>query len=96
MVSRRRRKSESGQATTEYIILVAIIALAVISVKQALYRANVADRMMGNRSAVTQYQAAYKYGHPKAKGFDEGAPEHHPRFDTGGTNFRIFIRQAGP
>lgn len=92
----KRKLNQSGQATTEYILIVFFIAVAAVTVNAFLKRANVASRLMGNKSSLTQFQAAYKYGHPKAKGFDEGGPEYHPRFDSGGTNFRLFIRQAGP
>jgi hypothetical protein len=39
---------------------------------------------------VGSYANVYKYGHPRAKGFDEGTPENHPRAVTDG-RVRLFI-----
>jgi hypothetical protein len=42
-----------------------------------------------------EFARIYQYGHPKAKGFEDGSPEWHPRWvgAQGDTNFRIFIVQ---
>lgn len=45
----------------------------------------------------TDFARAYQYGHPKARGWDEGGePDYHPRATVpDGRNFRIFHYYGG-
>ena len=85
-----RRADQSGQAVTEYIMLVAILTSMFLLLM----------RMLGDKAIamhwITPIQkdfvAAYKYGHPQASGYDEPqGPYKHPRAAEGGTNYRIFF-----
>ena len=85
-------QSERGQAITEYLLLVSVIVSAALLVMRAFNRANVQGLLM--KPLQGPFAAAYQYGHPQAKGNDNGqSPEKHPRFDDGG-NFRIFLHRA--
>ena len=85
-----KRKNESGQAIIEYVLLLAIIATAFLVASRGLGKLGIADKL--TRPVKQDFAAAYRYGHPKAKGSDEGGFELHPRaIAGGGNNFRIFI-----
>lgn len=84
-------KRESGQATLEYVLLLTIVVSFFMIVSQGLERLGLADKLL---KPITQdFAYAYKYGHPDARGYDEGDPKMHPRIDTKG-NFRIFINPS--
>jgi hypothetical protein len=80
--------SQSGQAITEYILLLAIVATSFILLSLGIGRMGVAQKL--TQALVGPFAATYRYGHPKAKGFDDGGPSMHP-MASGGNNFRIFI-----
>lgn len=84
-------RDERGQAVTEYILLLAIIAAGFLAVGQGLSRVGIAQKLL--KPINEDFARAYRYGHPKAKGFDDGGPEYHPRIytGTGSTNFRMFM-----
>ncbi len=88
MVKRRRRSDERGQAITEYILMMSIIAGMAIAVSKALAGLGIADRLM--KPIKQDFAAAYRYGHVKAKGYDDGGPEMLPR-GPAPANFRLFI-----
>jgi hypothetical protein len=82
--------NQSGQATLEYILLIAAIVTGVMLVSQKLSDLNLAARLTA--PVTGSFAKTYRYGHPKAKGYDDGGPQYHPRAtDKGGNNFRIFI-----
>lgn len=74
---------------TEYILLIAIIATGIMIVMQGLTRIGISQKLM--RPLTQEFAATYRYGHPKARGFEEGSPQYHPRITRGNNNFRIFI-----
>ena len=80
--------NESGQAATEYILILTIIVSFYMGLMTVVDKVNLAERLSG--PIVGSYAATYKYGNPKAKGFDEGTPENHPRAVIGG-KVRLFI-----
>jgi Flp pilus assembly pilin Flp len=80
--------NQSGQAVTEYIMLLAIIVVVFLSVLQGIERLGLMTRLM--RPLQGDFARTYQYGHPQAKGFDDGGPEKHPRA-RGGDNFRLFM-----
>jgi hypothetical protein len=81
-------REESGQATIEYVLVLSVVIAAYMAVVAMVDRARLAERLMA--PIVGSYAKVYKYGHPKAKGFDEGTPENHPRAVVDG-RVRLFI-----
>jgi Flp pilus assembly pilin Flp len=86
-----RIRNEEGQAVTEYVLMLAAIVSLYLLMTAGLVRIGLAKRLM--TPLTTQFAAVYRYGHPKAKGFDDGGPEYHPRAmsSSGQNNFRLFI-----
>jgi hypothetical protein len=84
-------KEEEGQAVTEYILMMASIVSLYLLLTAGLVRIGLAKKLM--RPLTEQFAATYQYGHPKAKGYDNGGPEFHPRAvsSSGQNNFRIFF-----
>lgn len=81
-------RNESGQAVTEYVLILGIIVLFYGALMSVVEKMNLAERLAA--PIVGSYARTYKYGNPKAKGFDEGTPENHPRAVIGG-KVRLFI-----
>ncbi len=84
-------KNNQGQAMIEYVLMMAIILGIYLGVSKGISRLGL-DKKITN-SITTTFSAAYRYGHVKAKGYDDGGPAYHPRADTGGgnNNFRVFF-----
>ena len=81
-------RRDSGQAVIEYILLLAIIVFIYTLVLNHLTDSNGWAQM---KKPLTQdYAFTYRYGHPEARGQEDGGPklipqQHDPQ------NFRIFI-----
>jgi len=90
-------KSEQGQGTIEYILILAAIATFALVISKGLKKFDLARRL--SAPLTEDFRYAYQYGHPKSRGYDDGGPKKHPRAsrkDGGGgsgdeANFRIFI-----
>jgi len=83
-----------GQAVLEYLILVSTVVAAYLMVAQGLAKIGLMQVLM--RPIANDFAMAYKYGNVKAKGYDEGTPQNHPRIDDHGPgDFRIFINPKG-
>jgi hypothetical protein len=84
----RGSRGQRGQAITEYILLLTVILIIFLGVLRVLKEqdifASVAEPVNGD------FASAYKYGHPKAKGYDEGKPINHPRIEDA-ENFRLYL-----
>ena len=81
---------EQGQGTVEYLLLLGTIAFGVVLVMGKLGDMRLAAHL--STPITDPFAKTYRYGHPKAKGWDDGGPEYHPRAtDKGSNNFRIFI-----
>jgi hypothetical protein len=91
--ARLRPRRDSGQATIEYVLLIATVVSFYLIVLRGLGRIGVSSRVAGPITG--EFARAYRYGHPKAKGPDDGGPDLHPRF-LGGNNFRIFLNPDRP
>ena len=78
----------SGQATTEYILLISALVSFFIMVSGLISRMEIPKKM--GQMVTGPFSAAYQYGHPKVKGPDNGGPLMHPRIVSEG-NFRIFF-----
>jgi hypothetical protein len=85
-------KDESGQAVTEYILLLAAIVGFYVILANFINSYGLGSKLMvpitGN------FAHAYQYGKVNALGFEDGGPSNHPRIHSAG-NFRIFINPAG-
>ena len=83
-----KRKSTSGQAITEYILLLAILV--------SLYTAFINGLMNSGALAALKkplekdFKYTYQFGHPEARGQNDGGPTKIPQHSDP-ANFRIFI-----
>lgn len=85
-----KRKSESGQAVFEYILLLIVLLSAYVAFVRSLSTFQLGARLL--RPIQQDYKNAYQIGHPKGRSNDEGTSQNHPRADDRGTNsFRLFI-----
>jgi len=89
MAKNELAKNESGQATTEYILLLFIVVSAYMAIAAFLNQYGLAQKMS---TPITQsFAKAYQYGRPDALGFDDpGGPKNHPRIPENGV-VRLFI-----
>lgn len=85
------KSDERGQAITEYVLILFIVVTAYIMLSKGLSKIGFGNLLM--RPINGTFAHAYRYGHPKAKGFDDGGPYRHPRAKGQGS-FRIFINPA--
>ncbi len=88
MIDKRWVHDSSGQATTEYILLISAIVTFFVAISAIIGQMNISKKVLTIVSG--PFFSAYKYGHPKATGPDEGAAVMHPRINSNG-NFRIFF-----
>ncbi len=89
-VRRSLLRDESGQGGLEWLLMIFVVVGAFVTVSLGLDRYQVAAKIA--RPINVSFKRVYQYGHPKAKGYDDGGPEFHPRATSGGNNnFRIFI-----
>ena len=86
---RTRANDQRGQAILEYILLLLVISGVAYGVSAYLRRANITQAV--TKPIREDFARAYKYGHSKAKGYDEGAPIKHVRIEDDG-NFRLYIK----
>jgi hypothetical protein len=82
-------KNNQGQAITEYILMVAIVVGSYLIIANGIAKMGLAQKIMAN--LLGPFAAAYRYGHPLAKGYDDGGPVNHPRAVGGENNFRLFF-----
>ncbi len=84
------KKRESGQAVIEYVLLVSMVVGFYVIAINTLKKIGVSDHLLSPLK--NEFRRAYQYGHPKAKGLDEGEAEMHPReVFPEDKNFRIFM-----
>jgi hypothetical protein len=79
---------EAGQAVVEYVLLLAIIVSIYSLLLNKLSESNAFANM--KKPLEKDYAYTYRYGHPKARGQEDGGPKYIPALRTG-ENFRIFI-----
>ena len=82
---------DSGQALTEYVILLAILVSLFSSMMALLSKSTGFANL--KKTFTEQYVRAYRYGHPEARGQDDGGPKLIPQYHTD-ENFRIFINPS--
>lgn len=87
--------NQKGQATTEYILMLAMIVIVYVAAAKMIRSQKWGDKMM--KMVTKEFIATYKYGHPKAKDKEPPEasvlPEHHPRAVANDT-IRIFINPS--
>lgn len=82
-------RDEQGQAVVEYLLLLAVVVGFFMVMSAGLKKTMIGKKLM--TPITVDFARAYKYGHPKAEGTDEGgSPKRHPRYD-GEESFRIFM-----
>jgi hypothetical protein len=82
---------ESGQAITEYMLMVSVVLMIYLIVAGFISKYGLASKLT---TSITQnFAHAYQYGKADALGFNDGGPRDHPRIRATGS-FRIFINPA--
>lgn len=87
-------KKNSGQALTEYLMLMLVVASAFTVLLR--YLPSFFENMEGPLKKDFKY--TYQYGNKDARGFgdeDGGGPKNHPRYYLPGS-FRLFARGKSP
>jgi hypothetical protein len=90
-----RGVGRSGQAVVEYILLIAVLVLVFSSAMKRLEDSNVMVNLQ--KPFTSQFKYTYRYGHPEARGQDDGGPVNIPQYSSGEENdhnFRIFINPS--
>jgi hypothetical protein len=78
---------ESGQATTEYILILGVVVFLFVQVLKWVRESNFTAKVLN--PIQTQFANTYQYGSPKAE-LQNNEYKNHPRVFTQG-NFRIFF-----
>jgi hypothetical protein len=83
---------DSGQAITEYVVMIAVVLSFYLIIARFLTSSGLATKLA---SPIQQdFARTYQYGKPDVLGFsDPGGPKDHPRIQSTG-NFRLFINPA--
>jgi hypothetical protein len=93
MKTSKKKNRKSGQALTEYVLLLAMIAGA----SSILFEPMKDFLAILEKPIREDFKYAYKYGDPKACGYDDteapctGSPTRHPRYSVS-DNFRMVGR----
>ncbi len=82
------RDQQEGQATVEYILLLAAVVGFYAIVAKGIRDFGLAQLLM--KPITGEFAKVYRYGHSEAKGYDDGGPEKHALARDSG-NFRIFM-----
>lgn len=83
--------NESGQAVTEYILILASVVSFYVILANFINSYGLGAKLMVPLTG--NFAHVYRYGKTTALGFDDGGPTNHPRIHSAG-NFRIFINPA--
>jgi hypothetical protein len=86
------RNAQSGQALLEYILLISIVTSFFVILMDGLGKVDLVKKIMAPLSG--DFAHSYRYGHPKALGYDDGGPRKHPRATGPGENIRIFYAKS--
>ena len=82
------RTDNRGQAVVEYILMTSIVVGFFVALSSQLGRLGIGKKLADHMRQ--GFAMTYKYGDPRAKGYDEGSPTYHPRVVGGQGNLRIF------
>jgi hypothetical protein len=85
------KQKESGQAVTEYVLLLAIIVSLYTMILGKISDSSAFADL--KKPLEKDYVYTYRYGHPQARGQEDGGPKYIPQYNKQGDsqNFRIFI-----
>lgn len=87
-----RQSSRSGQAITEYMLLLVAIVGIFVAVQSQLAQFDLTTRFH-NLLMTGGFAQAFQYGDPAAKGFNSGGPYMHPRApDASGATRFFFVK----
>ncbi len=81
-------KSSSGQAITEYILLLAILVSFYTALVNGLLNSGALTAL--KKPLEKDFKFTYQFGHPEARGQNDGGPKYIPQHHDP-ENFRIFI-----
>ena len=84
----KQRRSD-GQAVLEYILLLAIVVSLFGFVLNLLSGTNMMTNLKKPLEQTFTY--TYRYGHPDARGQENGGPKYIPQYHDLDQNFRIFV-----
>ena len=87
--STRPSLDQSGQTLFEYVLLLLTVVGSFLLVQRGLKTFDLQKKLMTPLSE--EFAMSYKYGHPKAKGLDEGKVQNHPRLQCSNNCDRLFI-----
>ena len=82
-------KPNSGQAVTEYILLLAIMLSLFTGFMSALSNSGAITAL--KKPLEKDFKFTYQYGHPAARGQGDGGPLYIPQHHDLQQNFRIFL-----
>ena len=87
----RARGGEAGQSMVEYLLVLAVIVTAVLLLLNLLKSSDFFYRKV-TEPLVKYIIYDYKYGDPRAQGWDEGSPRLHVQISrpNEGQTFRLF------
>ncbi len=88
----KTKNNVTGQAITEYVLVLFAIVLTFSIFTQGLKKMQLPQKLA--KPITEDFSRAYRYGHAKAKGFEDGGPENHPRAREGVNSFRLFINPS--
>jgi hypothetical protein len=77
--------NQSGQAVTEYILLLLVIVGGFVTISQFIANSNIAQNL--TTPITKDFVHTYQYGNATTLGFEDGGPKNHPRLGNG----RMFI-----
>lgn len=86
------KRNESGQAVFEYVLLLTILVSGYVLLVNGLKDSGMGKKMLA--PIQEDYRRAYQYGNTTAKGYEDGAPENHPRVANGKKNFHLFLNPS--
>jgi hypothetical protein len=84
-------QNRSGQALTEYMLMLFVVMLLFGALIRFLSSADLPGKLL--KPVQEDYKRAYRYGHIKTKGPEDGGPYWHVRI-VEGENFRIFVNPS--
>ena len=79
----------SGQAVTEYILLLAVLISIFSLILNLLGKTDVIANL--KKPLEKDFAFTYRYGHPQARGQNDGGPKYIPQQHDPDQNFRIFV-----
>ncbi len=89
------KMNHSGQALLEYVILLAIVVALFTTFSKKLSESPAFANLQ--RPFTEEFARTYRYGHPEARGQEDGGPLYLPQYNENeGNNFRIFINPMTP